>query len=99
MRRALGKRYINSREGDLWLKIGRGGSDVSMCASISPELSVCCFLTARGCWRGAARPGELPGTRCPALLSAWGSGELPMSIRRKDGSWNSFTRQSYHNGG
>lgn len=29
----------------------------------------------------------------------WEAVSWLMSIRRKDGSWNSFTRQSYHNGG
>lgn len=59
------------------------------------------FCPGRGPWSwwGAAWRRELPGTRCPTALLALGSCELLMSIRRKDGSWNSFTRQSYHHGG
>lgn len=60
--------------------------------SLSPGRGPWNWWGATGCW-------ELPGTQCPTLLLALGSCELLMSIRRKDGSWNSFTRQSYHNGG
>lgn len=50
-------------------------------------------------WCGAVGNRELPAPQCPTLPLALASCELLMSIRRKDGSWNSFTRQSYHNGG
>lgn len=41
------------------------------------------------------------GWNTPCLLPSFApeSCELLMPIRRKDGTWDSFSRQSYHNGG
>lgn len=75
---------------------------ICLCAYISWLIAVrAVFLSWQRsrswCW--AAGNQELPGPQWPTLPLALGSCELLMSIRRKDGSWNSFTRQSYHHGG
>lgn len=83
-------------------KSGELGSSRSVCVYISRLTAACAVCLSRQrsrSWCGAAGSRDLPGARCPALPLALGSCELLMSIRRKDGSWNSFTRQSYHNGG
>lgn len=82
-----------------WNSGGRRGIGVCVCVYTSRLIATSLSWQRSRSWCGAVGNRELPAPRCPTLPLALASCELLMSIRRKDGSWNSFTRQSYHNGG